>query len=264
MKSKCTFLFWIALCMCLGNQSVFAQEKYGFGSKVEDEIHLVYQKYQTDRVVPGRSGEQVTWDFTDLQKAKEQVEKYIKPADSLTKAEFPEANYMERYKGKDSVWTALKDEFGRRYRLGYLDKEAHLKITYPNPMLLMRFPVVYNDVVSKSYTSIFMKDFKTFTGEGRVKMEVDGYGSLLMPDKVYPNVLRVRINGKQTDMIEKYETSHASSSTTYMWFEENAKYPLLILDKKVSENKEYKEVLYLQKSEVETPQNFNRYWKEYE
>ena len=226
----------------------FGQFKYRYEqSGVKEEIKLTYQKIDIEDVIPGSSGKDITWDFSTIKKENEFVIRKITRPDSLAKAEFPEANYIEIH--GDSIFTALEEEYGRTYKLGYYDKPAQLKIQYPKPKLMSRFPISYLDVVSRDYTTFFSLKEQSFSGEGNVKMEADGYGKLRLPDTIYEKSIRLRVTQKQTDFIEKYDKTQKSSSTTFMWFTEEGKYPVLILRKISSGKEEQKEGLYLKEIE---------------
>ncbi|HLS29552.1 MAG TPA: hypothetical protein VK021_01705 [Flavobacteriaceae bacterium] len=237
--------FLIGLLCCLISNIVYGQRKFEYGPIPKDGVKLIYQKFDVDDVVPGSSGQNVTWDFSTIGKRQSRVVRNYMPSDSLALAEFPGANFMEII--GDSIFRALKTEFGRTYSLGYFDKPANLKISYPKPLLLSRFPVSYRDVVFRNYTTIFSMGEEEFRGEGRVKIEADGYGRLRLPDTIYNNVMRLRISKKQTDEIEEYEVTQNSSTVTYMWLTETHRYPVFILTKSTSENKTYKEGLLLKK-----------------
>ncbi len=210
-------------------------------------VKLIYQEFETEDVVPGSSGRNITWDFTTIKKGKNRVVKKITSPDSLAKAEFPEANLIEIH--GDSIFTALQEEYGRTYNLGYIDKSAELKIEYPKPLLVSRFPISYLDVISRDYTTFFNLKEQSFSGEGKIKIEADGYGNLRLPDTIYREVTRLRITQKQTDFIEKYDKTHESSTTTFMWFNKGEKHPILILRKMRSGDEIRKEGQYLLKVE---------------
>lgn len=249
-----SLFLWIILFTSIS----FAQRKYGYDHFSKKGEKLIYSTFDAEDVVPGSSGRSVKWDFSTLQiLPKEIVQKKHKP-DSLAKAEFPEINVMEIT--ADSAFTALKEEYGRVYKLGYIDKKNNIKIKYPEPLLISRFPISYTDVVSRGFSMIFeMKDRK-FEGKGEVKIEADGYGTLLLPNKTYQNVLRLRIVQNQTNHIEKYDVDQKYSVVTYVWYEEDQKNPILILKKTQVGNKSKKEGMMLKETPPERgfDRGFNR------
>lgn len=225
--------------------STFGQRKYNYSNTPKECIRVVYQKMEAEKLVPGKSGANIAWDFTEVRSTKDRVAKWVVKPDSLVKALFPEANLMEKY--DDGTVFGLKTEYGRTYQVGYMNPKTGLKIEYPQALLLYRFPMNYRDVVARKYTSIFTLREHFFTGEGDVKIEVDGYGTLRMPDSVYKDVLRVRVTRDQEDFIEKYETSQKSTTTSYMWFDADSQYPILVLQKNNTGKKTQKEALYRKK-----------------
>lgn len=237
--------FLFGLLSCFISSYAYSQQKFEYGPIPKEGVKLIYQKLDMDDVVAGQAGPNVTWDFSTIDKSKSKVVKNFTPPDSLALAEFPGANFIE-IRG-DSVFRALKSEYGRTYSLGYYDKTADLKISYPKPLLLSRLPVSYSDVIIRNYTTIFSLKDKVFKGEGRVKIEADGYGRLRLPDTIYNRVIRLRISQKQTDEIKEYEVSRNSSTVTYMWLSETHRYPIFILKKSTSGVEVFKEGLILEK-----------------
>lgn len=226
--------------------NIFAQREYEYGSVPKKGVRLVYESFDTDDVSPGPSGRSVIWNFTTIRRDSQKIIKKILRPDSLSKAEFPEANFIEIM--GDSVFTAMKEEYGRVYRMGFFDKQKNIKVEYPKPLLISRFPISYTDVVSRDFEVIFNQKDKKFTGKGEVKIEADAYGKLRLPDTTYNNVMRLRIVQKQTDLIEKYDVKRKTNIITYVWFDENHKNPILILKRIQYGDKEKKEGLLFKKS----------------
>lgn len=256
MISEFSFTLKIVfISFLLSSFQLHSQVKFEFGNLSDDGVKLLYQKFDAENISEGSSGSDVVWDFSHIQKT-ETIEKKILPADSLAKANFPDAEFMEII--GDSIFTALKEEYGRTYSLGYFDKSSQLKIAYPKSLLLSRFPVSYQDVVSRDYSSVFEWKDKKLTGEGQVKIEADAYGNLRLPDTVYNRVMRIKIHQKQTYQVEKYDLSKKAVWVTYIWLEEKERNPLLILRKNISNGKVFKEGMYLIKSEGLGLRRFNQ------
>lgn len=249
-----SFFLWVILFTSIS----FAQRKYGYDHFSKKGRDLIYSSFDAEDVVPGPSGRSVRWDFSTIQfKSGEIIHKKRRP-DSLAKAEFPDVNYVEIT--KDSAFTAFKEDYGRLYKLGYIDQKTGLKIKYPEPVLVSRFPISYTDMVSRAYTMTFEMKEQKFEGKGEVKIEADGYGTLLLPEKTYRNVLRLRIVQTQTNHIEKYDVNQKQSVVTYVWYEEDQQDPILILRKTQVGDKSRKEGLMLKdnKSERDFRRSFNR------
>lgn len=60
-----------------------------------------------------------------------------------------------------------------------------------------------------------------FTGTGMATVEADGFGTLILPHKTYPNTLRIKIIQKQSDIMEQYHSISKTTVITYVWFDKN-------------------------------------------
>ncbi len=171
---------------------------------------------------PGASGENVTWDFTELTVVKD-FTGYIT---SSTDVDFVAA-------------TTQLDEFGNKFfyevteegiwQYGYKSKSGKTKTVYTTPFQKVVFPLNYED----SYTSPFAGD--CYIGdeikavlEGESVLAADAWGTLILPGDVsYSNTIRVK-------NIKSYTKTYDNSSqeikiVTYRWYNSTHRYPLLTL-----------------------------------
>lgn len=231
------FCFFVAV-------SVYGQELYYNLQDYQPGTKLTYQRYNIDStIVPGSSGEGIVWDFLDLQQQNDTLVKHILRPDSLAQAKFNRVDLIEEY--ADSSFLALEKWGGRTYVLGFIDRNVGVEIDYPQPLFIARRPLSYGDKISRDYTADFKMGETQFSGEGKVTMKADGFGTLMMPDEIYDEVLRVKITREQTDHIEKYEALNNTRVTTYLWFDRKHASPLLEVRKYQAGRNTRAEVFYL-------------------
>lgn len=239
MKKILIIIFPLFIFSGYGQDFYYHIEDYQSGTK------LIYSVCDASSVVPGRAGGAVVWDFMSMPITEDKIVKTIVYPDSLTKAEFSAANLME--KSSDGSFTALRIQGGRSYSLGIMNEEAQWRVKYDNPVLLIRRPFAFGDRVLKDFEVKFRYGKRRFKGNGNVKIEADGMGTLRMPDSIYQNVLRVQSRMEQTNSIKKYETTHKTEMITYKWFTRDNKAPVLVMTITKSGDDFNVEMLYLKK-----------------
>lgn len=234
--------FFIILLLLFLGHSVVAQKLYYNVMNYQIGTKAKFQNAVPDEVEAGDSGVNVVWNFSDLKDSTTVSAKITRP-DSIGEAEFPEAKFIE--KQEDGTFKAFMEEQGRTYLLGYLDKEADVKLHYTKPMLISRRPISYGDKIYKDYKSSFTYKNKTYTGEGEVSIESDGAGTLILPDDIYEDVIRIKVTKEQSSFIEKYDTSVQKETVSYFWFDEERQNPLMEISASKARGHTKKEVRYL-------------------
>jgi len=175
---------------------------------------------------PGSGGAQVIWDFSAVQQ--EGVSGFaVEEADETPYAsDFPGANIA-------FVDPSPNASF---YQYHFIDGNAWeehgsvsagsttpYRLNYDDPRTFLQFPVMYNGQWQDNYTytlEYYTAPPYTTLGEGSVDVSVDGYGSLILPQATFSDVLRVQIIGESTDTTVLgqglYERNYLHD-TTYVW-----------------------------------------------
>jgi len=179
-------------------------------------------------VDPGKEGRDVVWDFSNLQ-IKENFEGIVADAyHSINSTLFPDADIE-------------LDEFGNKFyfnttenlieQVGYLSKHKTVKMIYDKPLLKMKYPFTFGDNYKGVFSGKYLfNDKEIGEFEGTYEVKGDGYGTLILPGNfVAKNVLRVTT-------IQEYNLVFNNSSqknriTTYRWYSQYHRYPLLVFIK---------------------------------
>lgn len=219
---------------------VYAQEPYYNIQDYKKSIKINFRDLQIDSVVPGQSGRDVVWDFSGLRDSGRSSSSQILSPDSIAEAEFPNTNYIEKY--TNGSFMAYSREGGRTYLMGFYDPGSQTKIQYILPLLLSRRPLFFKDKISSAYKVVYQDRDKKFSGAGRVTLEADGHGTLLLPDGRYEDVLRVSLEQTQENTIKdsvrsRYDTITKAGIKTYFWYQRDVDTPLLKLTESVSGGK---------------------------
>ena len=200
---------------------------------------LIFQQAFADNVVVDKSGENQIWDFSKLEVIPSKTTTIkITPPDSTPYYNlFPEANFVEKYSDGRYVYL-LKNEHENQL-VGTVSTENNLFIKYNNPMLFIKRPIKFQDTISDEYTTEYSVNGMDFKGKGTVTTIADAYGTLILPNNKYENVLRVKVEQVQTDTLKQYSSIIKTVTITYLWFDNKHTSALL----KVNETKSdyYKE-----------------------
>ncbi len=180
----------------------------------------------------GVSGNNIIWDYSGLKyNGKTLTSHMLNPANIDKSNEIPQAN-------------TIIEEFGNYF---YFNVENNIMeqygavscntITkYDKPFLKLKFPFTYGDKATGDYSGIQLSNNSQVPVKGTYEVESDGYGTLILPGNItIDNVLRV----KQTRTIDYGNNSENLTETTYRWYSSNVRYPLLVIIKYKTSQKEY-------------------------
>jgi hypothetical protein len=139
------------------------------------------------------------------------------PATTTHGHEFPDANLVERY--SDGRFVYVNKTATENYLLGFADTVNDLIMSYPDPMLFIKRPITYMDTYTDTYTTSYTAAGFELKGKGTCTVTADGYGTLILPNGTYNNVLRLRIVESQQDTIIQFGTTVNVTTTIHIWFD---------------------------------------------
>ncbi|HXB11590.1 MAG TPA: hypothetical protein VNZ45_06370 [Bacteroidia bacterium] len=194
---------------------------------------LKFQQCDTAGVKPGFTGPKQTWDFSTIKAGTTTVtEEMVKPETTPNGKQFPTANTVEKY--SDGQYVYADKENNLSSLVGYVSTKMNMVMEYPKPMVFAKRPIMFGGTNSYPFTDKFTSNNMKFSGKGLVTLAADGYGTLILPNKKYSNVLRVKITQKQTDTLLQNHTVSTMTITTYVWFDEKHKSALFKISTSVS------------------------------
>ena len=172
----------------------------------------------------GPAGAGVTWDFSGVM-VDPNVSTYqtVDAASTPFAGSFPEANiaflssqgfspFIQYEFLDDNIW----EEHG-------FIVPMNSTLTYTDPRTFLEFPVMYGNQWQDdfSYTSVASLSLLEVMGEGTVSAMVDGYGTLLLPQTIFDDALRVKIIGESVDTADLgggIGEQNFYYDTTFVWF----------------------------------------------
>lgn len=174
---------------------------------------------------PGGAGPGQKWDFSRIQDADKSV------VSAIQCAEIPKMNGVNDY-------SLLLDENGYEYFMsssekdlveqGYVNKEQKLVLSYSDPVLKMRYPFAYGDQFTDHFKGVALyNETSSIDLMGDITVSADGYGTLILPDRLIEGALRVKSvkKGLQVNMCG----TNDFTITKYSWYASGFRYPVLNL-----------------------------------
>lgn len=236
MKTIKFCLLLIFLILIISTQRIFAQITITNAENFSIGTTLIFQNCETKNVsLPNKAGKNLTWDFSKLKKQENDtiIEKMVLPKFTDYEKKFPEANMVEKYSDGKLVFL-IKNETENKL-LGFIDENDKIEIQYTDPMIFAKRPITFGDTITDKFKTQFNTRGMDFNGDGSISIIADSYGKLILPNKTYENVLRIKIVQKTINEIVQYNSKSITQTTTYVWFDKFHTSALLKMDKTESD-----------------------------
>ncbi|MEI6488399.1 MAG: T9SS type A sorting domain-containing protein [Bacteroidota bacterium] len=213
MKKKITLFMLAVIPTILSAQPTITNaENFSIGTV------LTFQQCNSTGVSPGNSGASQTWNFSTLTSlSTTSVETMVTPASTTHGNLFPTSNLVEKY--SDGTFVYVHATADSSYLVGYVDTVNNYIIHYPNSLLFALRPITYSNLTTDAFSDIFSSSSYNFNGQGTSTINADGYGTLILPNGTYSNVLRLKITQNQTDTVLPSHTLSNSNTISYVWFD---------------------------------------------
>jgi len=174
---------------------------------------------------PGNAGASQIWDFSLIQYTGNT------PVASLQDATVPGMPGVGVYNlsmienGYDYFMNATPNQLEE---LGYMNAEKNLTLIYSDPVIKMKYPFAYGDQFTDHFIGVATYSVtNTIDFFGDYRVAADAYGTLIMPDKIIDNTLRVKTvkTGLQINMCGTTDVNIVK----YMWYASGYRYPVLTI-----------------------------------
>lgn len=172
----------------------------------------------------GPSGPAQIWDFSELETQSQLTSSMYQPDKTPNTFDIPEANaVLEEFDTQFFFRTSpnMIEQYGTVSKNNTISK-------YNKPFVKMIFPFSYGDVYSGDFSGTVEGNNNyqaNFTGTYTLK--ADAYGTLILPNKTYHHVLRIKTYKEQC-----FNNSECNCGTiSYKWYAKNIRYPVLTIIK---------------------------------
>ncbi len=181
-------------------------------------------------VEPGREGENQVWDFSGIQFTGKTTFNGITENLAVKSAGINEQNFIVSDDGYEYNFTSGEDGYRET---GYVNNGKKLTLNYSSPVVRMQYPFSYGEHFSNPFSGVaWVNNVSRIDVGGVYTVKADAFGTLILPDRILKNTLRV------TTTKQYLQTSVCGSTQSniikYCWFSPGYRYPVLTL--MVSEN----------------------------
>jgi len=177
--------------------------------------------HKADYIEPGPSGVGQIWNFSDLKFYGEDRNHMI------------DATTVEKYGALPSATVAINTggDFHSMFRItatendnvGHFGKDYHVIFTQPYRRMI--YPFTYGNHYRSNYSGygVYANNAETdITGD--YSFEADAYGTLILPNNVLTNVLRVKHTMSRYEFARCFYTE--TQQTRYLYYTDNQRYPV--------------------------------------
>ncbi|MBN1950969.1 MAG: T9SS type A sorting domain-containing protein [Bacteroidales bacterium] len=219
---------------------ILAQPSLSFNAhhlKSGEDNSMSYCEY----VQPGQAGEAIVWDFSGLSFVKSFTGQVNDASATDFGVDFPgTTTHLQEF--DSHFFFNVRDNRIEQY--GYTSGDGRIQTRYDIPFVKMKFPFSYGENFSGNFSGA-----SYYLGEERARVsgdyliEADAWGQLILPGNVsYDNTLRIRT--EKAYISESGNRQEEVRITTYRWYNEAHRYPLLVLTSYTVSNGEKSAVSY--------------------
>lgn len=172
---------------------------------------------------PGDPGPDMVWDFSRITLKGENMVSTISTNPLNKEKSGSDANIALNEAGSDYLFRLTEDNFTE---LSVTTKDY--KLTFSDPLMKMIYPFSYGNHFTDNYAGLAeAPSGRNVELNGVYMVKADAYGTLILPDRTYKDVLRLRAesNGLEISQCNSIETK----TVRYLWFAPDHRYPLLNL-----------------------------------
>jgi hypothetical protein len=225
MKKISAFSIALLLSICCFSQITLTHSKHALKA---GDVQIMHR---AEYIEPGIGGAGQIWNFLNLKFTGEE-KNYMLDATTVEKyGVLPSAtvaiNTGGDYHGMFRITPAENDN------VGHFGKDYHMIFTQPHRRMV--YPFTYGNYYSSNFSGygVYADDATTdITGD--YSFEADAYGTLILPNNVLTNVLRVK------HTLSRYEFARCFFSEThqtrYLFYSDNQRYPVFSILESVQIN----------------------------
>ncbi|MCL2028157.1 MAG: hypothetical protein FWG79_06685, partial [Bacteroidales bacterium] len=183
---KKVFVLSIVLSLGMGAFSQITLTHSKHALKVGD----VQSMHKADYVAPGPSGAGQIWNFSDL-KFHGEEKNVMLDATTVEKYGLLPSATVAIATGTDDYYAMYKITATENDNVGHLGKDYHMVFTQPYRRMV--YPFTYGNHYRSNFSGYGVyQDNATTDIMGDYSFEADAYGTLILPNNVLTNVLRVK------------------------------------------------------------------------
>jgi len=214
MRKHLLLIVSIAFSVSAFGQTILTYERNAF--VVGDNHDFYLAKYAEE----GKSGANMTWDFSGLVQSGNLTSHMIDPSTTPKGSLVNDAN-LALVEDANIFYFKVSSDGMEQYGTA----SGNSLSTFIEPFVKIQYPFSFGDIASGNYSANMVPVTACSNSNGSFKVEGDAWGTLILPNGVYHNTLRV----KQTRTFNVADTSN--KEITYRWYGSSVRYPLMVIIK---------------------------------
>jgi len=182
---------------------------------------FTYQEIQSPD--PGNAGSRQIWDFSMIHYTGKNPVSTIKDPPLVKISGTDNYNLSLDENGYDYFMNSSENKLEE---MGYVNTEKKLTLIYSDPVVKMKYPFSYGDQFTDHFIGVaYYNETNTIDFFGDCSVSADAYGTLILPDKILDNTLRVKSvkTGLQINMCGTTDVNIVK----YAWYAPGYRYPVL-------------------------------------
>lgn len=184
----------------------------------------------SDTVNPGSPGAMITWDMSHLTEDQQQYFLFYDPAMAPVHDSFPGADLAgESWEFSYSFYNTSATSLSVRGYTFPSSTDTIIEI-YDDLQDIARFPLTYNSIFTDTFSGTsYIPMVGPIAFDGTLDFEADGYGTLILPNGTYNNVVRYHFIAQRTNYIGGFP-SGTQTKEQWGWISEDHRFWLLLME----------------------------------
>lgn len=199
--------------------------------EIGDVIEIQY--VSSNGLSPGPSGANVTWDYSTISSTYGGQIIAIAPSAAPSGSQFPTASVALNM--GDTLFTFVLANTDGYFYLGSETLIGNMPslLIYSDSRTFLKFPFTYEDTYFDTYKGIITTSMANLHVSAITEMFADAYGTLILPDGTYNNVLRTVTVEAEIDSVfvsGVFIKEIFVGRTQYSWFAQDSEGPLMSIE----------------------------------
>ncbi len=198
----------------------------------EPNDFFIFQPSDTGLVSPGAAGANQSWDFSGLSvHYNPQSTQYWNPTATSYGGDFPSATVAKEDLSIQGEYIFMENSATELKILG--NASAQRSLVYTDQHTLFTFPFTYNSSITDNFAGTVTYMSLTLNRAGNTSISGDGYGTLILPNNTFTNILRVKTVEHYTDEYVG-QLVRTFDIIKHEWYDGIHKMPLLFIEEVAS------------------------------
>ncbi|MGZ5304313.1 MAG: T9SS type A sorting domain-containing protein, partial [Bacteroidia bacterium] len=193
-------------------------------------------------IMPGSSGANVIWDFSQLKRVAggdSAISNYYAASSTAYAQDFPNANIATNsVSGGAIAYYNITDTKVELQGIVSQVQGTTVKQFYSNPYIVYTLPMTYNYTFNDNFAATYTANSIDVYRNGTSAIDADGYGTLIIGNRTFENVLRLHNVTQTRDSIDYEMTSIVTvvDMESWVYMTPTKKEPILTISHVISTN----------------------------